>query len=61
MAGGRAWRGGMHGGGHAWQVACMAGGGMCGGRHAWQGGGMRGSGACVARGACVADTMIYGQ
>ena len=28
--GGCTWQGGMHGRGHAWQGACMAGGGMCG-------------------------------
>ena len=55
MAGGHAWTGGMRGGGgmhgrgHAWQGACMA-GGVCGreGGRAWQG-------------ACVADTTRYGQ
>ena len=46
---GHAWgEGGMHGGG-----ACMAGGHMPG-EHTWWG-------ACVAGGACMADTMRYGQ
>ena len=37
--------GGMHGRGHAWQGACMA-GGMCGRGCVWQGG-VHGQGTCV--------------
>ena len=45
------WQGGVHGGGYAWQRACMAGGCMAG-RYVWQGG-MCGRG-CAWQGACVA-------
>ena len=57
--------GGVHGRGHAWQGACMAGGvgwGMCGGGmhcggHAWHGG-VCGEGACIAGDmATAADDM----
>ena len=53
------WQGGVHGGGHAWQGACMAG---C----VWQGacvaGGMhgRGWGACMV-GSCMAEGMHGGR
>ena len=63
--GGRAWQGGMrgggvHDGGHVWQGACMAGavhgGGACvAGGHVWQ------RGVHAGEGTCVADTMRYGQ
>ena len=53
-------RGDMHGGGHAWWGACVAGKhvfqGACMARgHAWQ------RGCMVGRGACMADTTRYGQ
>ena len=49
---GRAWQEGMHGRGHVWQGACIAGEGMHGRGHVWQGaciaGGMCGKGVCMA-------------
>ena len=70
--GGHDWQGvfvavaaGVHGEGHLWKGACMAGGhawqgGMRGGGHVWWGtyvvGGMPGMGE-----GCIADTMRYGQ
>ena len=47
------WQGDMHGGGHMWQGACVA-GGVLGTELVWQGvvhvEGMHGSGACVVEG-----------
>ena len=62
--------GGMHGGGHAWWGACMAGRGACMAGGTCMAGGMCGRGACMAGGVhgrgrawqvCVADSTIYGQ
>ena len=60
------WQGGVHGGGHAWQVGHVWQGCVHGGGHALWGvcmaGGMHGRGhalqrvACMAGGACVVDT-----
>ena len=58
---GDVWQGGVHGGGHAWQVGHVWQGCVHGGGRAWQGG-MHGRGhalqrvACMAGGACVVDT-----
>ena len=57
---GHVWQGGMRGGGHAWWGDMHGRGwGVSGGGHVWWG-------ACVAGGvcgggACMADTMRYGQ
>ena len=49
MVGARVWQGGMHGGGCAWQGACMA-GGVHGRGHAWWGVCMAGETATAADG-----------
>ena len=70
MAGGVRGKGACVAGCHAWQgVSCMAGACMAGvcawqGGRACQGACMVGGGCgrgCVWQGACVADTMRYGQ
>ena len=62
MTGGKYGKGGVCGGGHAWQRdmcgrmgACLAGGGACMARRVCVVGACKaGGGACMARGACVA-------